>query len=77
MAADVVLSHSDLACGPVDVTPAQGEELALAQPSHRGDEEERSIGGSERGLVGVDGPQERLEFLVVEEVNVDILVEAR
>src|SRR4029077_10056950 len=47
VATHVVAAHADLARFPVDVAPAQGEQLALAQPGHRGGHEEGVVGGPE------------------------------
>ena len=56
---------ADLARRPVDVTPAQPEQLALACAGHRRGEVQGSLDGAQ-DVVG-DGAQKRLELGLVEE----------
>ncbi len=65
--ADVVLAHADAAGGPVDVLPAQREQLALAQTGHRGGEEDRAVERVELARAGV--LDERVDLVEREETD--------
>jgi hypothetical protein len=64
----VVLPDSDARRPPVDVAPAQRDQLALAEPGHRCRNVERSIDGVVRALRGVVG--ERQDLVGLEEADV-------
>ena len=55
---------------PVDVAPAQPEQLALAHPGHRRGQVHHALDPAE-GVIG-HGAQQRLDLLGVEEANIGI-----
>ena len=74
MAPDVVLPDPEARRRPVDVPPAQGEQLALAEAGHR----RRHVHGAIRwaqDLIIRDRPEQGLHFLDREEPNVLVLLD--
>jgi hypothetical protein len=65
--ARVGLGHPDSPRAPVDVKPAQPEELALAQASHRGRQVERALDRPE--LVLRNSPHHGLKLLGLQEAD--------
>src|SRR4051794_26355757 len=68
LATDERLSDTQAACGPVDVAPAEREQLALAQSGHGCGEGEWSLGGAQD--VVRNRSDDRLELGLVEVADV-------
>src|SRR5260221_4918388 len=70
VAAHVVAAYADLACLPIDVAPAESEQLALAQPRHRSGQEKGVVSGPERLGVQVDRAEKGGQLLLVQEADI-------
>jgi hypothetical protein len=70
LAADEVAPHADPPRGPVDVAPAQREQLALAHPRHRRSQVHHALDAAEP--VVRNRAQQRLDLLGLEEVDVGV-----
>ncbi len=68
LAADVVAPHADPPRAPVDVSPAQGKQLALAHPGHGGGQVHHALDAAER-ILG-NRTQQRLDLICLEGVQV-------
>lgn len=74
MAADVVAPNPDPLRAPIDISPAQGQQLALAQAGHRRGEEYREVGVAKRFGLCVDRGEEGLQLVLIQEVDVGALL---
>src|SRR6476660_5441866 len=74
--ANEVLPDPNTTRYPVDIAPAQAEQLTLPEAGHGGSEVQHSVGRPERVIVG-HGPQKRLYLLHIEEANVGVLLDPR
>lgn len=70
LAADIALPDADAGRRPVDVTPAQSEELTLPQSGHRGRQVQRMLGRAPD--VAAHGAQQCLKLGLVKEADVGI-----
>ena len=68
LAADEGGDHADLARVEVDIAPAQPEQLALAQPGHRGGHVQGWLDPAER-VVGVRRGEQLLELGLIQELD--------
>lgn len=66
MTARVVAAYPDPLRFPINVAPAQREQLPLAHAGHGRSQEDRSVGGPEGLLGDVDGGDHRIELYLVE-----------
>jgi len=66
-AADVVLAYTNSARRPVDVAPAQRDQLALAQPGHRGRPKYRPVDRTEHSRPGV--PDQQIDLVERQEAD--------
>ena len=70
LAAHEIAAHADAARRPVDVAPAQREQLALAHPAHRRGEVQHALDPPD--AIGRDGGQEGVELGLVEEPDISV-----
>ena len=75
VAADVVSPNPDPLRAPIDIAPAQRQQLALAQAGHRCGEEYGEVGMAERFGLRIDRSQERLQLVPIQEVDVGALLD--